>query len=593
MSTDRARRRPIRRSAPSTLILPSLMSRTAGGLYLFGGILGTTVTILMPNETSGNRLIVGSVGASALIIGAALLILGRRVDPRTHPVLILSATVLLTVGIVNATSSIAALGFASLYVAIICDAAFFFSWAWGAVNTVFAVTMCMVSLAVRPDIPWWTGLVPAGVSLAVACCVGVLARIASDADIDALTGLVNKRGFDRSLDLEIARAGRIGTRPAIAVLNLDHFKLFNDSRGYADGDAELQRIADIWRKLLGPNRILARYGGDEFALLMPNMSEHGVILLADRMRDAIEVGCSAGVTSWQQGESASFMVSRAMVGLYRAKLAGRNRSVHETDHDPQPTAAILDAIRSDAVDIALQPIVDLQASGKVVGYEALVRWCGASSQTVSPAEIVHAAEENGLISHLGAFVLARACEQAMRLAEATPGEKLTLNVNASGLELIEAGFIAGVDEVLSRTGWPADQLVVEVTETFLDIDTPVAIANLAALRRRGIRIAIDDFGTGYSSLSRLMTLPTDILKLDASFVASIAPDSPPPPLLEVIAKLSAALGLYVIAEGVEYTNQATALSTLGYRFAQGYLYGRPQSVEQLLADLAANHPIPT
>ena len=160
-------------------------------------------------------------------------------------------------------------------------------------------------------------------------------------------------------------------------------------------------------------------------------------------------------------------------------------------------------------------------------------------------------EENDLIASLDRFVLRRACLDAHSLQQATIDRALTRNVNVSGLELVELGYVARVDEVLQATGWPPRQLVLEVTESVLDVDTPTAIAALHELRARGIRIAVDDFGTGYSSLSRIKTRPTDFLKLDGSFTAAITSDSSAPPLLEAIALLGVALGLPVIAEGVE------------------------------------------
>ncbi|MBJ8348540.1 bifunctional diguanylate cyclase/phosphodiesterase [Antrihabitans sp. YC2-6] len=562
------------------------MARTTGGLYAMGGILGTTLSILMPHDGPGNRGVVAVAAFGAICFGAGLAVLGDRVRPRTHQVLVGVGTILITIACHQSTSPIAALALASFYVFAACDASFFFSWLNASVQIVFAVVCCMGVLLARGDLPWWAGLVPAGVTVAVGGVVGVLARLASDADIDSLTGLLNRRGFDRMLHLELARATRTGQRPALILFDLDRFKSVNDELGHRSGDAVLQKVADEWQQMLGGNRILARYGGDEFALLLPDMSEQAAITLADDMRERIALGCSAGVTSWQPGESGSFLVSRADVGLYRAKQAGRNRTVLESSRRPPLAVELVEAIARETLDVHYQPIVSLTDGGATIGVEALVRWTSVTQPSVTTQEVVRVAEENGLIANLDRFVLYRACRDGLELQAALPDRPLILNVNVSGLELVEKDYVGRIDEVLRATGWPAAQLVLEVTESVLDVNTPTAIANLGELRARGVRIAIDDFGTGYSSLSRLKTLPTDFLKLDGSFITSITSEGEAPPLLEVIALLSVSLGLPVIAEGVENQFQAAVLSSLGYSLAQGYYYCNPQPVKALVERLS-------
>jgi diguanylate cyclase len=205
---------------------------------------------------------------------------------------------------------------------------------------------------------------------------------------------------------------------------------------------------------------------------------------------------------------------------------------------------------------------------------------------VTTEEVIRVAEESGLIVELDRYVLRRACLDAHAVQKAKGDGPLTVHVNVSGLELAKPGYVAGVDRVLADTGWSPGQLVLEVTESVLDLDAPTATAALHELRSRGIRIAVDDFGTGCSPLSRIQTLPTDLLKLDRSFIATITADSPPPPLLRAIALLSNALGLPVIVERVEDAHQAVTVQSLGYSFAQGFYYGRPQSRLAIVASLA-------
>ncbi|MFC7447275.1 putative bifunctional diguanylate cyclase/phosphodiesterase [Rhodococcus daqingensis] len=573
---------------PSALTTPTVMARTTGGFFLIGGLLGLTLTALMP-DGPGNLAVVYGSAVAAVCFGVGVLVWGERLEPSFYHPLVAVATVLISVAMYESTSSIAAVSLASFYVFIACDASFFFSWPMAAGHMIFAVACCMTVLAVRPGLPWWSGLIASGVTVVVGCVVGVLRRLASDAEVDVLTGLLNRRGFDRTLSLEITRAARTGRRPALIMFDLDRFKTINDQHGHRAGDAVLRQVADSWSRLLGTGRILARYGGDEFALLLPDATEQDAISLTEQLRQSIAPGCSAGVTSWQPGESASLLVCRADVGLYRAKQAGRNRTVLEMSERPPLAIELREAMERGALDVQYQPIVSLP-DGTTVGVEALLRWTSTTRPDITPREVIRVAEENDLIGSLDWFVLRRACLDAAILQDAVGGHALMLNVNVSGLEIAEKGYVARVDEVLRATGWPPTQLVLEVTESVLDADSPAAIASVRRLRERGIRIAIDDFGTGYSSLSRVEALPSDFLKLDRSFVSSIAPNSTAPPLLSVIAALSVALGLPVIAEGVETAEQAALLTELGFPLAQGYYYGRPQPVVALFAELAGSRP---
>jgi EAL domain-containing protein (putative c-di-GMP-specific phosphodiesterase class I) len=349
----------------------------------------------------------------------------------------------------------------------------------------------------------------------------------------------------------------------------------------------LEQIVKAWLPLLDPGHVLARPGGDRFAVLLPDATEDTAFALTELLRGAISPGCSAGVTSWQPGDSASFMVGRADVALYRAKLSGGNRTVVESSGHAPLAIALAQAIKEREVDVLYQPVVDLTNGGKVSGVEALLRWAPPGRPDVTTMEVVRAAEESGLIAELDQYVLRRACSDALMLQAARNNGPLMLNVNVSGLGLAKAGFVENVDSALRETGWPSDQLVLEVTETVLDVDTPIAIAALQELRNKGVRIAIDDFGTGYSSLSRIQNLPSDLLKLDRSFIATIPADGPTPPLLRAIAILGIALGLSVVAEGVEDEHQAQTVKSLGYSFAQGFYYGRPQSLAEVINYMTA------
>ena len=570
--------------ARSVLATSTVMALTTGALFFVSGSLGVLLATQMP-DGPGNVTVVYGVAGVAALVGIGVAVWGHQLRPLHHHALAAIGTVMLTVAIYEATSAIAAVALSALYISVAIDVCVFFTWRLAAAHVFFAVTCCMVVLALRPGTPWWSGLVASGATLGAGLVVGLLSRFASDANVDALTGLPNRSGFDRALNLEIAAAARNGSGPSLVVLNLDRFHAINELHGYRAGDQVLQQTARAWRPLLGPQDTFARPGGDRFAVLLPDTTEQEAVALTDRLRAAISMGCSAGVTSWQPGDSASFLVGRADVGLYRAKLTGGNRTVLESSGQAPLAIELADAIANGGVEVLYQPIVNVADGGTVEGVEALARWAPPSRPDATTAEVVRVAEESGLIAELDRYVLRRACLDAHPLQTAKSDAPLTLNVNVSGLELASPGYVEGVESVLRDTGWPPSQLVLEVTESVLDVDTPTATAALHELRARGIRIAIDDFGTGYSSLSRIQTLPVDLLKIDRSFIATVTGDAPIPPLLRAISLIAIALGLPVIAEGVEDAHQAAAVQQLGYSLAQGFYYGRPQTRSEILATL--------
>ncbi|MGX1804728.1 EAL domain-containing protein [Nocardia sp. NPDC055321] len=560
------------------------MARTTGAFYVMGGVLGLVITAVAPGD-EGNRPLVGAAALVALLLGVSLLIWGPRMPHAVHHVYVAMATVLVTVAVHWFPNTVGAISLAAFYVFVACDAAIFFAYKWLGAHVLFAVVCCLWVVPSR-GLPWWSGLIPAGITVGIGIVVGILTRMASDADIDVLTGLLNRRGFDRALANAISHAQRTDQHLSLVLVDLDRFQKINDHLGHRAGDAVLQRVADTWAKLLAPEQRLARYGGDAFALLLPNSTEQAAILLTEQLRAAVTTGCSAGVTSWQPGESGSLLVSRADVGLYRAKQAGRNRTVLESSRQMPLAVELREAIDRGTLDVQYQPIVSLSdGDTRAVGVEAQLRWSSHAQPEVTTEGLIRVAEEYDLISDLDELVLRRACADAARLQETFAQLDLTLNVNVSGLELAESDYADRVSGILADTGWPADQLVLEVTESDVAAESETAVANLHKLRERGVRIAIDDFGSGYSSLSRLANLPSDILKVDQSFVAAIRSDSPAPPLLGVIAALSKSLDLQVIAEGVETEYQAAVLTELGFALAQGYHYGDSHPVSELISDL--------
>ncbi|MBJ8343788.1 bifunctional diguanylate cyclase/phosphodiesterase [Antrihabitans sp. YC2-6] len=564
---------------PSVFATPHVMGRTTGVLAIIASALGLVLALTMPLAPTTPYSYIAVVAAFA--IGVFMLVWGDRLSRGHYEVMVWVAIVLVTFGDRAGSSPIGAIATACDYALVAALAGFFFEFFRAMLQIVVIAFCCVVVLAVRPELPWWIGLCGASVSVMTGVTVLVMGRLASAAEIDSLTGLFNRRGFDRKLEQALGAAVRHGGSPVLLLFDIDRFQAINEARGHAGGDDALRDIAKAARKLIARTDVFARYGGDEFAVLSTTMTEHDAIALSEQIREAIPTGCSAGVTSWQKGESASYLVSRADIALYQAKRAGRNRTKLESGKWPPLAQELRDAIEQDSLDVHYQPIVRT-SDRSVVGVEALLRWQSVTRPDVKADEIIRIAEDNDLIAVLDNCVLSRACRDA-KLLRGALGADMSLNVNVSGLELAACGYVDSVLDVLADTGWPAAQLILEVTETALEADTETAVANLRALRERGIRIAIDDFGTGFSSLGRLTELPTDMLKLDADFIAGVTATSAAPRLLSAVAAIGVALGLPVTAEGVEDEYQAAAVAALGFQYAQGFFYARPQPAAALIA----------
>ncbi|MCT7662079.1 putative bifunctional diguanylate cyclase/phosphodiesterase [Mycobacterium deserti] len=564
---------------------PTLTSRTAAACLLVGGLLVAFLTTLVP--TSFHSVAVQYANAAvAAVVGVGVLLWGHRLQLWQFHLLVVMSTVQITVSVSQAAEATVAVSFATLYV-FIATAGFFVPW-WAAVFYVsLAAGSCMVALGVTSAAAWWAGVFAASTTVVIGFVIALLGRIVSGAELDTATGLPNRRGFERLLAMAISRAQSVGQRPALVLLSVDGWGAVRRQFGYRAGDEMLRAVVAAWREVIGRELVLARMVDDEFVVLAHNVTDQEAVALSHRMREAVPWDCSVGVTVWQPGESASDVLSRVDVALRRAKRVGRNRTMLESAGLPPIAVELREALAAGAIEVLYQPIVRLSAPETIVGIEALLRWAPESRPCVTLAEVIEVAENTRLIGALDRVVLRRACLDAQRMQARSPQQRLSLSVNVSGLELTEDGYAARVAEILTETGWPAHQLVLEVTETVLDADTPSSISALHELRARGVRIAIDDFGTGYSSLSRLHTIPTDYLKLEAAFTASMHDACSSKPLLRAIAALAEALDVAVIVEGIETAEQANVLGNLGFDLAQGYFFGIPQDYEAIAGSLAA------
>lgn len=413
---------------------------------------------------------------------------------------------------------------------------------------------------------------------------------------DPLTNLPNRLLLVDRLEHELSRRrnpDQFG--PAVLFLDLDGFKTVNDTQGHHAGDLLLQQIAERLTRLMRPGDTVARMGGDEFAVIVVNspgpaevesVAARLIAATAEPFRiqeHHLLISASIGVSTSVSGdESAGDLLQQADLAMYRAKELGGNRSelfVPElqwlVQHRIDSEGALRSAIANEEFLLNFQPILDLDAR-RILGTEALIRWRMPNGTMVPPLDFIPLAERSGLIVEIGRWVLRSACEQTRRWQLEVSGfEHLTVSVNLSARQLRESNFADDVLRVLHESGLAPESLILEVTESVLVEDIERASAILAQLRGQGIRIAIDDFGTGYSSLSYLRTLPVDIIKLDRSFVTSIASSSSMSAVARSVVSLADALGLIVVAEGIETVAQLDELVRLGCGLGQGFYFSAP------------------
>ncbi len=412
---------------------------------------------------------------------------------------------------------------------------------------------------------------------------------------DALTELQNRRGFAECLEACAQALPIDGDAPhptdrfAVIAIDLDHFKEVNDTHGHPMGDALLVAVANRLRGAVRQDDVVARMGGDEFAILQRHarsavdpdgLAERLLRLLSEPFHvrgHHFTIGASIGTTiAPADGRTPELLMQRADLALYRAKAAGRNTAIAYGTALEAPVKArrelerdLRDAVETGAFELHYQPIVSLSAR-TVVGCEALLRWPRPGQPFVSPAEYVPVAEEIGLIGKLGAWVLAEAC----RTAVSWPPH-IKVAVNLSPVQFESGGLLETVRDALMASGLSAQRLELEITESTLLQDNPATLATLYALRGMGISIALDDFGTGYSSLSYLRAFPFDKLKIDRSFVSDLSERPDCAAIIKAVATLAASLDMTTVAEGVETHDHLVRVHLAGCTAVQGYLFSRP------------------
>jgi diguanylate cyclase (GGDEF)-like protein len=420
------------------------------------------------------------------------------------------------------------------------------------------------------------------------------------ANHDGLTGLPNRSRFEHRLEQELARAKASGSHVAVLCLDLDGFKAVNDTLGHAAGDDLLRHIAATLRGNVRMGDELARLGGDEFAVLQAQVLQPSAAAeLAERLISMLgagfegpEVGVSVGIAVFPgDGSNAEMLMKRADLALYRAKAAGRGVfRFFEPDMDLQYQAKralerdLHAALRGGGLDVHYQPQADAQ-TGKIKGFEALVRWPHPDRGMIPPSEFVPLAEECGMIRLLGEWVLRTACEEA---AKWPPDVRLAVNLSPLQIRRDLPGLVA---RTLRETGFAAERLELEITEGVLIKDTENALAVLRTVKEMGVAVALDDFGTGYSSLSYLQRFEFDRLKIDRSFISELVKQPEAASIVRAILALTKSLEIHSTAEGVEDERQLASLRRECCSEVQGFLIGHPMpagSVLPFLSSVAAS-----
>lgn len=424
-----------------------------------------------------------------------------------------------------------------------------------------------------------------------------MTRLASE---DALTGLLNRRGFQEAL----GRAAEKKEPPlenfdyAVLFLDLDRFKIINDTLGHRVGDLLLKGVGDRLRASLGPSDVLARLGGDEFAVMA--VDDHvGVAEIGDlasrliesirrpfslsghRVQTSISIGIALAPSD---GRTPDDLLAAADLALYATKESGPNgyqfyrpAMTEEMSERRQIEADLRDAIERNELQLYYQPIVGLQ-DRRVRGYEALARWNHAERGFVSPAVFIPIAEDTGLMAKLGDWALNTACRQA-----ATLPPDIRISVNLSPAQFSTADLVSSVERALKTSGLAANRLELEITERLLLENSTPTLSILEDLDRLGVSIALDDFGSGYSSLSYLRKFPLDKVKIDRSFITDLDHQGEQIAIIQGVVSIVRALGMKLTAEGVETESQSEVLRALGCDDAQGYLFGRPMPFEDIVA----------
>jgi diguanylate cyclase (GGDEF)-like protein/PAS domain S-box-containing protein len=435
-------------------------------------------------------------------------------------------------------------------------------------------------------------------------------RLVHQAFHDPLTGLPNRALFLDRLEHARARSLRDGGTQAVLFLDLDRFKVINDSLGHRTGDQVLQTVASRLVGVLRPSDTVARFGGDEFTVLLEQVVDASeAAQTAERILRALQlpmeagdrdvvITASIGIAIAEPGNAPGDLLAAADIAMYQAKSRGKNRYVVAAADADERALARLDlemelrrAIEENELEVHYQPVVEAK-TGKLYGLEALVRWRHPTLGLLGPGHFMDVAEDTGLVLPLGHWVLEQACIAAVEWQIRHPESPVVMAVNLSARQFQQPDLCERVAEVLNSTGLDPSLLALEITETVVMEDTAATLTTLRKLKQLKVRLSIDDFGTGYSSLSYLKRFPVDAVKIDKSFVDGLASGPVDREIVQAVIRLATAVGMQTIAEGVETTAQCEQLRLLGCTMLQGFLLSRPGSLDEVerLVGASANGP---
>ena len=428
---------------------------------------------------------------------------------------------------------------------------------------------------------------------------------------DLLTKLPNRALLRDRLSLAITQAKREDEMLAVMFLDLDRFKNINDSLGHVVGDELLQQVSTRLKSCIREGDTLARFGGDEFTLLLPKIAKgkEDISKIAEKINEVLKdpfvvdnnelyVSASIGISIYpRDGTNMDSLIKHADIAMYHVKDTGKNNyKFYSTDmttpyfQNLSLETGIHKALENDEFDLMYQPQINIR-TGEIVGVEALLRWDHPEHGAITPAEFIPFAEETGMIVEIGHWVLRNACAELKRWRDAGLPE-IRMSINMSARQLAEKGIVSHISHLLRDLGIPGHCLEIEITENTIMNDMDSVIHKLKALSKKGVYIAIDDFGTGYSSLSYLHKLPIQTLKIDRAFIKEVNMKHSGNSIINTIVAMAKGLNLNVIAEGVETQQQLDYLQSIDCSEAQGFLFGKPLTAD-IITQLLIQEPYAT
>lgn len=549
-----------------------------GGFYVSGGV----ATMLLAILSSGvhHRVLVALIGGAATITGLAVIRWSGHVSGWMRRVMNLMGTTLVMCIVLLCGSGDAAPAAFWMFSYVPVDSFFFFPWRWAVPMVGWGFVASAIAALGSGSVEMTQRAFSVLVGVVSSTAVGALVRSAANAEWDSATETLSRKGLERELERRCHRPDVDDGGFSLACLSIQEVEKGGCSQ--AQADLLTLQVARRVRAGGGPTCQWARMRDHQLGVIIDECADVDGYLDAvrDWVRPVAEV--SIGVTDWHPGERATELIGAAMSALHHSQ--SESGVLRRSGVVAARVAELRRAIIADEIRPHYQPIVALQ-DGTIVGAEALARWYHPEKGVLPPAAFIGLAEQAGLIGMLGESILRRACAEARSWPLGAGGTPLKVTVNVSGEQLCEPHFHHVVADALRDSGLAARRLVLEVTESTLYGDDPVAHETLRHLRGLGTRIAVDDFGTGFSNLSRLAHLPADVLKVDRSFVADLETGARVRSMLSSLAAMSHELGFRSLVEGVETPDQARILRSLGIVEAQGFFYGRPVSLGELVTTI--------